>query len=67
MRARSARTEKRTRNATLAVAGNLRAWIEALRKRPEDGVVLIEELDPDDWGPDGVTATELRRRRAAAE
>lgn len=39
---------------------------QTLGKRPEDVVVLIEELDPDNWGQGGVSAAELRRRRAAA-
>ena len=37
--------------------------VETLGKRAEDVVVLIEELDPDNWGQGGVTASEIRRRR----
>ena len=48
------------------IAGVTALLVETLGKRPEDVVVLIEELDPDDWGQGGFTATELRRRRAAA-
>jgi 4-oxalocrotonate tautomerase len=39
--------------------------VETLGKRAEDVVVLIEELDPDNWGQGGVTASEIRRRRIA--
>jgi 4-oxalocrotonate tautomerase len=39
--------------------------VETLDKRTEDVVVLIEELDPDNWGQGGITASELRRRRIA--
>ena len=39
--------------------------VETLGKRAEDVVVLIEELDPDNWGQGGVTASEIRRRRLA--
>ncbi len=49
------------------IAGVTALLVETLDKRPEDVVVLIEELDPDAWGQGGVTATELRRRRTAAE
>jgi 4-oxalocrotonate tautomerase len=37
--------------------------VETLDKRTEDVVVLIEELDPDNWGQGGITASEIRRRR----
>ncbi len=37
--------------------------VRTLDKRAEDVVVLIEELDPDNWGQGGITATELRRLR----
>lgn len=49
------------------IAGITALLAQSLGKRPEDVVVLIEELDPDDWGQGGVTATELRRRRAESE
>jgi len=49
------------------IAGITALLAQTLGKRPDDVVVLIEELDPDDWGQGGVTATELRRRRASAE
>ena len=46
------------------IAGITALLVESLEKRAEDVVVLIEELDPDNWGQGGITATELRRRRA---
>jgi 4-oxalocrotonate tautomerase len=48
------------------VAGMTRLMVETLGKRAEDVVVLIDEMDPDNWGQGGVTATELRRARGAA-
>lgn len=48
------------------IAGITALLAQTLGKRPEDVVVLIEELDPDNWGQGGVTATALRRGRAAA-
>jgi 4-oxalocrotonate tautomerase len=48
------------------VAGITRLMVETLGKRAQDVVVLIEEIDPDNWGQGGVTATELRRARDAA-
>ena len=47
------------------IAGVTELLVETLDKRAEDVVVLIEELDPDNWGHGGVTASELRRRRVA--
>lgn len=52
------------KKATL-IAGITALLVQTLDKRPEDVVVLIDELDPDNWGQGGLTATELRRRRAA--
>ncbi|MCE2922723.1 MAG: tautomerase family protein [Alphaproteobacteria bacterium] len=46
------------------IAGVTDLLVATLGKRAEDVVVLIEELDPDDWGQGGITATDLRRRRA---
>lgn len=37
---------------------------EVLAKRPEDVTVLIDEIDPDNWGQGGESATLLRQRRA---
>ena len=47
------------------IAGITELLVETLDKRAEDVVVLIEELDPDNWGQGGVTASEIRRRRLA--
>jgi 4-oxalocrotonate tautomerase len=64
--ARRAQPTSPTQKADL-IAGITALLVETLGKRPEDVVVLIEELDPDGWGQGGVTATELRRRRGAGE
>jgi 4-oxalocrotonate tautomerase len=47
------------------IAGVTKLLVETLDKRTEDVVVLIEELDPDNWGQGGITASERRRRRVA--
>lgn len=47
------------------IAGVTDLLVETLDKHAEDVVVLIEELDPDNWGQGGITASELRRRRVA--
>ena len=47
------------------IAGITELLVETLDKRAEEVVVLIEELDPDNWGQGGVTASEIRRRRLA--
>jgi 4-oxalocrotonate tautomerase len=47
------------------IEGVTRLMQDVLGKRPEDVLVLIEELDPDNWGQGGETATALRARRAA--
>ena len=47
------------------IAGITELLVGTLDKRAEDVVVLIEELDPDNWGQGGVTASEIRRRRLA--
>ena len=47
------------------IAGVTKLLVETLDKRAEDVVVLIEELDPDNWGQGGITASEIRRRRVA--
>ena len=39
---------------------------DVLGKRREDVTVLIDEIDPDNWGQGGVSATVLRGRRRAA-
>jgi 4-oxalocrotonate tautomerase len=47
------------------IAGVTTLLVETLDKHAEDVVVLIEELDPDNWGQGGITASERRRRRVA--
>ena len=54
-----------TRKKAELIAGVTDLLVETLGKRAEDVVVLIEELDPDNWGQGGITASELRRRRVA--
>jgi|JI10StandDraft_1071094.scaffolds.fasta_scaffold320357_2 4-oxalocrotonate tautomerase len=48
------------------IAGITRLLQDVLAKRPEDVVVLIQEIDPDNWSQGGETATALRRRRKAS-
>jgi len=45
------------------IAGATRLLQEVLGKRPEDVTVLIDEIDPDNWGQGGESATVLRQRR----
>jgi 4-oxalocrotonate tautomerase len=47
------------------IAGVTDLLVQSLGKRAEDIVVLIEELDPDNWGQGGITASAIRRRRVA--
>ena len=47
------------------IAGVTDLLVQSLGKRAESIVVLIEELDPDNRGQGGITASELRRRRVA--
>ncbi|MGY0194725.1 tautomerase family protein [Leptothrix sp. BB-4] len=47
------------------IAGITDLLVRTLDKRAEDVTVLIEELDPDNWGQGGITASEIRRRRLA--
>jgi 4-oxalocrotonate tautomerase len=46
------------------IAGVTKLISETLDKRAQDVVVLIEELDPDNWGQGGFSATNLRKTRA---
>ena len=48
------------------ISGVTRLMQDVLGKRPQDVVVLLEELDPENWGQGGETATVLRARRRAA-
>ena len=47
----------------LLISGVTKLMNDVLAKRPEDVVVLIEEIDPDNWGQGGESATVLRERR----
>jgi len=40
------------------------ALVDVLGKNPETTVVVIEEVDTDNWGIGGVSVTERRRRRS---
>ncbi|WP_422084361.1 tautomerase family protein [Variovorax sp.] len=62
---RSHATCRNPKKAAL-IAGATRLLQEVLGKRPEDVTVLIDEIDPDNWGQGGESATELRQRRRAA-
>jgi 4-oxalocrotonate tautomerase len=56
----------REQKSTL-IAGVTRLLAQTLGKRPDDVVVLIEELDPDNWGQGGLSATTLRQQRAGSQ
>jgi len=40
------------------------ALVDVLGKNPETTVVVIEEVDTDNWGIGGVSVTERRRRKS---
>ena len=62
------RDEPITREQKVAlIAGVTQLLQDTLAKRREDVVVLIEEIDPDNWGQGGETATALRQGRKAHE
>ena len=63
--AREKRTSYITGKKAELIAGVTDLLVQSLGKRAEDIVVLIEELDPDNWGQGGITASEIRRRRVA--
>jgi 4-oxalocrotonate tautomerase len=48
------------------IRGVTRLLQDVLAKRPEDVVVVIDEIDPDNWGQGGESATVLRQRRRSA-
>jgi 4-oxalocrotonate tautomerase len=48
------------------IRGVTRLLQDVLAKRPEDVVVVIDEIDPDNWGQGGESATVLRQRRRRA-
>jgi 4-oxalocrotonate tautomerase len=64
-----ARREKATtpEQKSALISGITQLLQDILAKRPEDVVVLIEELDPDNWGQGGQTTTALRQKRQRAE
>jgi 4-oxalocrotonate tautomerase len=37
--------------------------VDVLKKTPETTVVIIEEVDTDNWGIGGITVTERRRKK----
>ena len=45
------------------IAGVTQLLQDTLAKRRDDVVVIIEEIDPDNWGQGGQTATTLRQAR----
>ena len=45
------------------IAGVTQLLQDTLAKRRDDVVVLIEEIDPDNWGQGGQTTTALRQAR----
>lgn len=60
-----------TRGATTAqkarlVADITRSLVVVLGKRPEHTHVVIDEVDPRDWGFAGLLTSEFRRREAGA-
>jgi 4-oxalocrotonate tautomerase len=47
------------------IAGMTQLLVDVLAKRAEDVTVLIDEIDPDNWGQGGESATMLREKRRA--
>lgn len=64
---RLARREPPTSTAqkSTLIAGVTRLLQDVLAKRADDVTVLIDELDPDNWGQGGLSATALRQARKA--
>ncbi|MBO9677521.1 MAG: 4-oxalocrotonate tautomerase family protein [Acidovorax sp.] len=62
---RLARRDQPTTAAQKAqlIAGVTRLMQEVLDKRPESVMVIIDEVDPENWGEGGEPVTVLRRRR----
>ena len=46
------------------IAGVTQLMQTVLDKKPESVVVIIDEVDPDNWGEGGESVTVLRQRRA---
>jgi 4-oxalocrotonate tautomerase len=49
------------------IAGVTQLMQDVLAKRPESVVVVIDEVDPDNWGEGGESVTVLRERRLQAK
>lgn len=61
------RADPTTREQKAAlIAGVTKLMRDVLDKRPESVVVIIDEIDPDNWGEGGESVSVLRRRRAAS-
>ena len=52
----------REQNAAL-IRGVMQLLQDVLAKRPDDVTVLIDEVDPDNWGQGGESAAVLRAKR----
>ncbi|WP_110959497.1 4-oxalocrotonate tautomerase family protein [Acidovorax sp. ST3] len=44
------------------IAGVTQLMQQVLDKRPESVTVIIDEIDPENWGQGGEPVTEIRRR-----
>lgn len=44
------------------IAGVTRLMVEVLDKKPETVTVIIDEVDPDNWGVGGEQVTQVRQR-----
>jgi 4-oxalocrotonate tautomerase len=47
------------------ISGITNLLVDVLEKRAVDVTVLIDEIDPDNWGQGGESATVLRAKRRA--
>ena len=60
------RDEPTTREQKAAlIAGVTQLMQDVLAKRPESVVVIIDEVDPDNWGEGGESVRVLREKRKA--
>jgi len=62
---RRAEPTTREQEATL-IAGVTKLMQDVLDELPQSVVVIIDEIDPDNWGEVGESFSVLRQRRAAA-
>lgn len=62
--ARRAKPATRAQKAAL-IAGVTRLMVEVLDKRAQSVVVIIDEVDADNWGEGGEPVSALRKRRSA--